>query len=315
MKPELATEIHNADPNIILELYQINLKGKGEYYFHAGENGIRKKIVFNGKEYEPIAMKVNGFEYKGDGRLPRPTMLIANSLGEMSLKNMFFEDFISHKVTRIKTFIKYIDDINFPGNNNPYGEADIENAFSKDEYYVNQKIREDKYSCEYELVSILELQDMKLPGRRIMANHCSWIYRSINGCGYNDIAVADIRNKKIRNGGYDDNLIGPETHIGNVGLGAASVWSPDVNYNVGNVVEVKPYGYNESTKPSMFFVCLQDNTNSDPRFDHERWVQDECSKDLQGCRLRFGAGAPSDQEVTDGLPFGAFPGVAQFPPA
>ena len=32
MKPELATEIHNADPNIILELYQINLKGKGEYY-------------------------------------------------------------------------------------------------------------------------------------------------------------------------------------------------------------------------------------------------------------------------------------------
>jgi phage-related protein len=224
-------------------------------------------------------------------------------------------------VTRIKTFIKFLDNLNFPNGINPYGEPDGEEAFSKDEFYVNQKITENKDLMEFELVSILELQDVRIPARRIMADYCSWIYRSSKGCGYNGVPVADLYNKKIQDAGYVGNLVGGESYLGDFQFledppGTVSIprWAQTGVYQKGQVVEVAPCGYNPETKPTTLYVCLADNMRSNPAYDEDNWVKDDCSKDLQGCRLRFGEGAPQGQESTKGIPFGAFPGVAKFLP-
>lgn len=319
MKSQLNRTLHDTDPTIIVELFQVDLQGKGTYYFHGGENGFQAKLVFDGRGYDFIPLKAEGFEFKGDGRLPRPTMTISNHMGFMSIKALYFDDFISHKVTRIKTFVKFLDDENFPNNVNPFGPPDVDEAFAKDEYYINQKIREDKNSVEFELVSILELQDIRLPARRVMSDYCSWIYRSTNGCGYAGEPCANIYNKKIKDGGYDGNLIGAESFLGATDFirdadGNVDIlrWNVTGYYDKGQVVEVAPPGYNAATKPSSLYVCLNDNIRSSPDSDSDNWARDECSKDLQGCRLRYGTGAPGDQETTKGLPFGAFPGVAKY---
>jgi len=318
MKTKINTELHNLDPSTLIELYQIDLKGKGRYYFHAGENGFKKEIVFNSQEYDFIPMRATGFEYKGDGRLPRPSMTISNHMGFMSIKAVYFDDFIGHKVRRIKTFARFIDDVNFPNSVNPFGAPDFDETFAVDEYYVNQKTKEDKNLVEFELVSILELEGANVPARRIMADYCCWTYRGRRGCGYDGEPAADIYNKKIKDGGYDGNLIGADSFLGSddfirTGPSIDIVqWSPGEYYDRGQVVELFPFESNPFTKPSSLFICLTDKTRSDPRTDSENWVKDECSKNLQGCRLRYGAGAPEAQERTKGLPFGAFPGVSKY---
>jgi hypothetical protein len=56
-----------------------------------------------------------------------------------------------------------------------------------------------------------------------------------------------------------------------------------------------------------FYVCVKTHTASgvrNPSFNKEYWVSDQCSKNLNGCKLRFGSG--------DYLPFGGFPGVEEY---
>ena len=134
--------LFDLDPSAIIALYQIDLRDKGKYFFHAGENGYKQKIVFNSIEYDFFPLKAEGFELKGDGTLPRPTLTMSNHQGVISLRLNYFEDFINYKVTRIKTFVKYLDNANFPNNINPHAEPDPSAAFAEDAYYINQKTKE-----------------------------------------------------------------------------------------------------------------------------------------------------------------------------
>ena len=59
-----------------------------------------------------------------------------------------------------------------------------------------------------------------------------------------------------------------------------------------------------------FYVCIKLNgTNStgakNPSTEKEYWVKDSCSKDLTGCKLRWGGNIK-------GLPYGGFPGTRPF---
>lgn len=61
------------------------------------------------------------------------------------------------------------------------------------------------------------------------------------------------------------------------------------------------------TPLQRFYLCVKTHTASglkNPSFNKEYWVSDQCSKTLNGCKLRFGAG--------DYLPFGGFPGVEEY---
>jgi phage-related protein len=46
-------------------------------------------------------------------------------------------------------------------------------------------------------------------------------------------------------------------------------------------------------------------SGSDPRSDKQNWAQDQCSKTISGCALRF-------KTCGGGLPFGGFPGTDKF---
>jgi len=331
----IATTFENADPSAIISLFKVDLKERGEYRFHAGENGYGKKIVFNNQAYEFFPIRAEGFEVHGDGTLPRPKLTLSNHQGAISLRLNTFDDFINYKVTRIKTFVKYLDDINFPNGSNPHAEPDPEATFSEDIFFVNQKTREDDNIVEFELVSVLELQNANVPARTVYSNHCPWRYRSTIGCCYTGAPIADDKNKRFVPSGYQGGDVGSDVYFpsefGSKKFGGATPiypeWSVSTTYDKGDIVALTPVDNDAETNPAGIYVCTKDNVKSNPRYDSQSWVMDDCSRNLYGCRLRFadaatGAGGGGRYlhyggdgfwtESEEGLPFGGFPGVDPY---
>lgn len=341
MKIEKVKDLFKADPTLPIVLYQLDLKNRGTFTFHAGENGYNKKIVFQGISYDHYPIEVEGFEFTGDGRLPRPRMRVSNYRGNLSIRLPIFDDFINYRLTRIKTLLKYIDHVNFPNNVNPFGEPDTEEAFAREIYFVNQKLKENDDFVEFELVSPLELENSTIPSRVIYSNHCEWKYRSTVGCGYIGKPISDIKNQRFINSGFAGEGVGAHNHLTQENIGAGKEFAepdPDTNsyeewskynlYSSGDVVSISPKNGTSANSPVSIFVCIGQDVESNPFFDKENWVQDQCDKSICGCRLRFsddatGAGGckryfsnyGSDQfysESNEGLPFGGFPGVEPY---
>ena len=326
-------EILEIEQSSTICLYEINLRDRGEYLFHAGENGYHNEIIFNGKRYEYFPIKVEGFEMHGDGRLPRPKMTFSNHQGAISIRLNTFNDFINYKVTRIKTFIKYLDANNFPNEVNPHADPDPDVSFSEDVFFVNEKTNENDKTIEFELVSLLELQNAQIPSRTMYSNYCGWQYRSNIGCKYRGKPMASAKNKKFLASGYDGPAIGSESYfeyeneefaVKNEGAPDYDKWDISTTYNKGDVVSVSHFNSDKDIEPIDIYVCIKENTRSNPEMDTERWVLDDCDKTLCGCRLRFseeslksggGIRGSSDEghtELGKGLPFGGFPGIDPY---
>ena len=250
----------------------------------------------------------------GDGRLPRPKLTLSNHQGVISLRLHVINDFINYKVTRIKTFVKYLDNVNFPNNVNPHAEPDPDVSFSEDIFFVNEKTREDDNIVEFELVSLLELQNANVPARTVYSNMCPWMYRGDIGCGYKGKPISDDKNKRFIPSGYhasvnkegnmqDISMVGSEVYFSGEfrnkefapstqGGGASSSptyadWSPTSTYNKGDVVKMVPFDHSSSLNPIDIYVCLQNNVQSNPVYATQDWALDDCSRTICGCRLRF----------------------------
>ncbi len=332
--------LFDISPTAVICFYQIDLKEKGKYFFHAGENGYREKLIFNNQAYDFVPMYVEGFEVHGDGRLPRPKMTFSNHQGNMSLKLGFFKDFINYKVTRIKTFVKYLDKENFPDNVNPHTDPDPEASFAEEIFYVNTKISENDEVVQFELVSLLELQNANVPSRIIYSNYCPWQYRSNIGCRYKGKPISDAKNKRFVASGYAGSMIGSGVYFTGNDIqgefartgedGFYQEWSRTGEYKKGDVVKVSAYDDDADLYPASIYICKKEDTRSYPADNNEDWVLDACDKTLCGCRLRFGAnseeaGGGLRGDVTlgqkgnqwtehngSGLPFGGFPGVDPY---
>lgn len=302
--------ILQAEPEAIVQLFEVDFslldEPVGNLLFHPGE--IDKfqsgSILWNGDRYIPLSCIMDGAQLLGDGKLPRPKLTVSNHQGIISRYLKTFGELTGCKVIRRRTYLKYLDAENFPDNINPYGESDTSARFQDDIFFINNKTAENKYSVEFELVSILELEQVFLPSRQIMSSYCNWVYRSEIGCGYNGRPVADKNDKKLQ-AGQDKGS-----------------WSNGQEYKVGDVVKLEnelstralqylfdlgEQARSELNEPKIqvttYYVCKQDNSNKHPKISPEHWEKDECSKTLEGCKCRFGNAT---------LPFGGFPGTEKF---
>jgi lambda family phage minor tail protein L len=190
-------EIGKLAPSAIIELFELDLSKFDEdsLYFHAGTNEVASNIVFQSKIYSPLPVEVKGFEFKGKGELPRPTVVFANVTGALSLLALEYDDLVGAKFIRRRTFVRYLDAVNFPDGRNPSADATAE--FPPDTFYVDRKTRETKSIIEFELASSLDVEGVMLPKRQVIANTCSWVYRSAE-CGFaEDRVVGSIRNENL----------------------------------------------------------------------------------------------------------------------
>ena len=184
----MATEAHNKSitdllPDTLIELFEVEVGGTvGIKKFHAGKI-IDKDIILGGATYYCLPIEASGFESKGDGTLPRPKLIVSNPDGLITDLIKQEDDMVGNVFKRIRIFLKFIDEVNFPEEVNPFGNSDPSSRFDDDVYIFNRKISENKYFIEFELVSPLEVENYKLPARIMVANYCAWKYRGI-GCRY-----------------------------------------------------------------------------------------------------------------------------------
>jgi len=116
---DLTTRLQGINPGAIIELFQLELNvlqhGVDEtYYFHAGTNELLTEVVWNGDIYQPFPIEADGFEYTGNGQLPRPTLRAANVFSTLTALILTLpEGLEGAKVTRIRTLARYLDSANF----------------------------------------------------------------------------------------------------------------------------------------------------------------------------------------------------------
>ena len=105
-----------ADFEALRDVEGINLASDPVYRFCPMINSTNP-IVWQGESYQPLPMTMEGFEHNSDGRLPRPKLKIANPEGLLSSIVHSNSDFANCKVTRKRTYARFLDDENF-GNRN-----------------------------------------------------------------------------------------------------------------------------------------------------------------------------------------------------
>lgn len=190
MSITVTRDIQELDAEALIELFELDATVLGGTLsrFHAGTNGLHMHVVWAGQTYVAMPIAVTGFEFTGKGKLPRPTMTTQNVDGLIGALADTYHDLIGAKVTRRRTFKKYLDAVNFSGGVNP--TADPTAAFPEDIYYVHRKASHTKHAVEFELASAFDIQGVQLPRRQIIQHLCLWTYRSAE-CGYAGGAVAD----------------------------------------------------------------------------------------------------------------------------
>lgn len=166
------SEVQKPETDEIIELFQLDLTALGDqvYYFTHGVG--EEPVMWQGNQYIAVDFEAEGFELNGRGEAPTPKVSFSVTNQMMTGLINDFNDLIGAKVIRTKTFKKFLD-----------GEAAANPSahFPLDIYRVERKVRENKFSVEFELSSILDQQGKLLPGRAINANYCPWIYRKPNG--------------------------------------------------------------------------------------------------------------------------------------
>ncbi|WP_163998685.1 phage minor tail protein L [Pyxidicoccus caerfyrddinensis] len=187
----IAEDIQKLEPGALVELFVLDasaLPGGGINYFHAGTNGLGGPVVWQGAEYQPWPVQARGFDKSGTGRLPRPTLTLANVLGTVGALARDFNDLLGARVIRKRTFVRYLDAVNFPGGTNP--SASPVDAFPDDEFVVDQKTTENKHLIEFTLAARCDLDGVRIP-LRVITQMCGWEYRG-EGCGYAGPPVAKV---------------------------------------------------------------------------------------------------------------------------
>jgi lambda family phage minor tail protein L len=193
---KIVQELQQVAPSAIIELFELRLvaalHGSNDVYrFHAGVNAKNDggNVVWAGQTYTRMPIECEGFEYSGNGQLPRPTLRIANVLGTVTTVLLAVNaitpgnDLIGAKVIRKRTLARYLDAVNFPSNVNPYGTPDPAAEFPEEIYYISRKVAETRDVVELEMAAAFDLQGVRAPKRQCIANICQWVYRSAE-CSY-----------------------------------------------------------------------------------------------------------------------------------
>lgn len=208
------SELQKIAPSSIIELFEIQtvlaLHGLNyTYRFHAGTSALANgRIYWNANAYDRMPIECDGFEYSGNGQLPRPKLRVSNIMGTISMILLTVNDttagndLVGAKVTRIRTMARYIDAANFPGGVNPYGTPDPTAEFPREVYYIDRKVAETRDLVEWELASAFDLMGVRAPKRQCISNICQWVYRSTE-CGYSTATYFDESDQPVATAAQD----------------------------------------------------------------------------------------------------------------
>ncbi len=110
-------DIQKPAPGAIIELFELDATAQGAasvYRFVNWANPLGGDVVWRGQTYTRYPVEAEGFELSGRGALPRPKLRVANATGLMGALAIELDDLLGARVTRWRTFVHYLDAVNFP---------------------------------------------------------------------------------------------------------------------------------------------------------------------------------------------------------
>lgn len=116
-------------------------------------------IVWRGHTYEPLPLETAGFDLSTEGAPPQPTLRVSNVSRFMMAAVISLNDMVGGKVTRWRTFAKYLDG---------QPEADSNQHLPIQQYIIAQKNKLTPFEVEFRLMSVLDLPGSRLPKRQIL---------------------------------------------------------------------------------------------------------------------------------------------------
>jgi phage-related protein len=144
MSNKVTSDISGFNPGTIVELFELDISfGTASSavpkfrWFNGGHNSQLQEVVWQGNKYSGLPIEAEDFEFSGKGAIPRPTLTVANITSLLSGVINSYEDLVGSKVTRKKTFSKYLDNYcytnGYPVGGVCTGESGAEASLSKDD--------------------------------------------------------------------------------------------------------------------------------------------------------------------------------------
>lgn len=158
-----------------VELYSVDATAFGGslYYFCNQKNISGGNVVFGGITYQAMPIQVTGWDLSSTGTSAKPTLSISN-LSKVLLAAVISQgDLVGAKVTRTRTFAKFLAD----------GATPNATAFiGPDKMVIEQKTFHDRSMIQFQLSSVMDRMGMKLPRRQVLkdANHLGCAFPGVS---------------------------------------------------------------------------------------------------------------------------------------
>lgn len=193
----ISKDLLSLTPGNLVAVFELDtgpIGGSEILRFFTDTNPIGETLKWGGHPYTRFPIEASGFERTGSGTLPRPKLVVANVDGIIGQLGRSYGGLEGAKITRTRTFVKYLDAANFPGGVNP--SADPGQYIDREIWFVARRSSENRIFIEYELSASFDLGNVKLPRRQIIQNVCTWRYRS-SECGYTGGPCANVKDEPV----------------------------------------------------------------------------------------------------------------------
>ncbi len=168
---QIESEIQKLSPSASVSLFTLDASRIGGSVLNfTRTNKSTAMIRFRGVDYQPIPIEFDGFEVNSAGALPRPTMKLSNTNGLIQAIVNTWGDLNGARVTRIRTFARFLD-------GEP--EADPDAYIGPDVFEVDRKVSDTPKMVTWELAAAIDQQG-RFIGRPVIRDTCLWRYRTWN---------------------------------------------------------------------------------------------------------------------------------------
>ena len=172
-----ALAAHEQSPSLdsTVELFEIDATPLGgEVYRIVSSQLSNAEVVWQGNSYAPVPFEASGFEVTGKGTLPTPRLKVANVNLAFSAVAIAYGDLLGCIVTRHRTWLAFLD-----------GQVGADPTAEHVEVYeVKRKVSQNKLLVEWELGAVIDVQGVQIPGRVVLQDACTHLYRRFNGTGF-----------------------------------------------------------------------------------------------------------------------------------
>lgn len=167
LAPDALVELYVLDTTMLTNIYGV--PGQGDVFHFCAGAEHDGPVHFGGVVFAPVPIEATGFEWNGQGKLPRPKLKVSNLGGGLAGGLTYqYNDLLGAQVTRIRTFARFLDG---------GSDADATATFEPDVFVINRKSHQDKNYVEFELAAAFDQANVRLPRRQVLRDACSYTYR------------------------------------------------------------------------------------------------------------------------------------------